>query len=143
MKEINLGDGDETCIGALLQRFNEDISKYSLLPRNRHIVKYYASFVFEGTLFILMELMLSGSVRQYIDRSGPLRPTVMQRYSKQTLCGLTFLHQLKIAHLDLRCCNLLRDQNGRIKITDFGCSKMLGDICTAGGSRLPTSAHHM
>jgi serine/threonine protein kinase len=45
----------------------------------------------------------------------------------QLLHGLKELHSLKIAHRDLKPENVLVSKNGRVKICDFGSSKVIDD----------------
>uniref|UniRef100_A0A1A9WF05 non-specific serine/threonine protein kinase n=1 Tax=Glossina brevipalpis TaxID=37001 RepID=A0A1A9WF05_9MUSC len=47
-----------------------------------------------------------------------------QRYFKQLLSGLQYLHQRGIAHRDLKPENLLLDEHDNIKISDFGMATM-------------------
>lgn len=56
----------------------------------------------------------------------PLEPDVgmpqqeAQRYFKQLMSGVEYLHMRGIAHRDLKPENLLLDDNDNIKISDFG-----------------------
>ncbi len=41
--------------------------------------------------------------------------------------GMIFLYQHNIGHRDIKPANILIDQNNKIKITDFGISRILKD----------------
>ena len=52
----------------------------------------------------------------------------------QALNALTFIHSKCIIHRDIKPSNILIDSNGRVRITDFGLSRLMID------DRLPISS---
>ena len=67
----------------------------------------------------LKELVDASSI-EYIQKHGP-------RMIKEILSGLEFLHDKGILHRDLKPSNVLVDIEGRMKLADFGISRVLND----------------
>lgn len=51
----------------------------------------------------------------------------MRNWVRQILLGLNYLHERDIIHRDIKGANMLVDNKGGIKITDFGISKKVED----------------
>ncbi|XP_036264740.1 cyclin-dependent kinase 7 isoform X7 [Pipistrellus kuhlii] len=60
------------------------------------------------------------------DSSLVLTPSHIKAYMLMTLQGLEYLHQHWILHRDLKPNNLLLDENGVLKLADFGLAKSFG-----------------
>uniref|UniRef100_A0A2K6U5J2 Cyclin-dependent kinase 7 n=1 Tax=Saimiri boliviensis boliviensis TaxID=39432 RepID=A0A2K6U5J2_SAIBB len=60
------------------------------------------------------------------DNSLVLIPSHIKAYMLMTLQGLEYLHQQWILHRDLKPNNLLLDENGVLKLADFGLAKSFG-----------------
>ncbi|KAJ0410716.1 hypothetical protein ATCC90586_008301 [Pythium insidiosum] len=59
--------------------------------------------------------------------------TQIQCYMRQLLCGVAFMHRNKILHRDIKASNLLLNNQGMLKIADFGLSRFWNEInCKAG-----------
>jgi Serine/threonine protein kinase len=72
-----------------------------------------------------MEFVPGGSVRQLLNKFTKLHEKTVQKYTAQLLLGLEYLHSKDIIHRDIKCANLLVDNEGTIKLSDFGASKYI------------------
>lgn len=82
-----------------------------------------------------MELCPNGDMFEYVIKRRHLPERLAQRWFVQLLAGLNHLHQLGVAHRDLKSENLLLDSNFNLKICDFGfCLDMKTFICRQCGS---------
>eukprot|EP00826_Nyctotherus_ovalis_P059266 TRINITY_DN8222_c0_g2_i1.p1 TRINITY_DN8222_c0_g2~~TRINITY_DN8222_c0_g2_i1.p1 ORF type:complete len:310 (-),score=65.62 TRINITY_DN8222_c0_g2_i1:336-1265(-) len=67
--------------------------------------------------------MPGGSVRNLLDKFGPLDEKIIKIYMRQILKGLKYLHSNNIIHNNLKCSNILVANEGTIKISDFAVVK--------------------
>lgn len=93
--------------------------------KNNFIVKLYATFQDEMNLFMLMEYAIGGELFTYLRRAEKFSFPTAQFYIAEIVVALEYLHSFDIVYRDLKPENLLLDQKGHIKITDFGFSKVL------------------
>jgi serine/threonine protein kinase len=93
-----------------------------------NIIKFLGSEVDvkNRKLYIFMEKVSGGSVKDMLETYGPLPEPVMAKYIRQTLHGLVYLHNNHVIHRDLKCGNLLITTEGVVKVSDFGVSKKFG-----------------
>lgn len=97
----------------------------SLLRDLQHpnIVRYLGSNSDETHLNIFLEYVAGGSVATMLVNYGSLPEGLISGFVRQILQGLTFLHSKDIIHRDIKGANILVDNKGSVKISDFGISK--------------------
>jgi len=70
---------------------------------------------------LVMQLAVGGGVRTALDAmSSPPEASEALAWMADTCRGLEFLHLSQILHGNLRCSNLLFDEQRRVKVSDFG-----------------------
>lgn len=79
--------------------------------------------------YIFLEFVPCGELFQMVLKKKNRKLTEKEAsvFFKQILIGLQYIHSLNVAHRDLKPQNILVDQFGRIKICDFGLSKIFDD----------------
>jgi mitogen-activated protein kinase kinase kinase len=88
-----------------------------------HIVSYLGSLIDDTHLNILLEYIPGGSVVGLLSEYGPFEEPMVRSFVRQILLGLDYLHKKAIIHRDIKGGNILLDNKGQVKITDFGISK--------------------
>ncbi|XP_056102023.1 serine/threonine-protein kinase WNK4 [Rhinichthys klamathensis goyatoka] len=108
------------------QRFSEEVEMLKGL-QHPNIVRFYDSWksTVKGHKCVLLvtELMTSGTLKTYLKRFKEMKPKLLQRWSRQILKGLHFLHTRTppIIHRDLKCDNIfITGPTGSVKIGDLG-----------------------
>ncbi|GAU31237.1 hypothetical protein TSUD_149230 [Trifolium subterraneum] len=109
---------------ALLSRFEHD-----------NIVQYYGTEMDESKLYIFIELVTKGSLRNLYQRYT-LRDSQVSAYTRQILHGLKYLHDQNVVHRDIKCANILVHASGSVKLADFGLAKAtkLNDVKSCKGT---------
>ncbi|RKP23046.1 kinase-like domain-containing protein [Syncephalis pseudoplumigaleata] len=90
---------------------------------HENIVRYLGSHRDEQHLNIFLEYVPGGSVASMLVNYGPFQEPLVKSYLRQILLGLEYLHGQGIIHRDIKGGNILVDNRGVIKISDFGVSK--------------------
>ena len=83
-----------------------------------------------NTLYIFTEWVPGGNLQQLQKKFGTLSETVVRKYTAQILTGLNYLHENHVIHRDIKGANILVDDRGTIKLTDFGASKRMSGGAT-------------
>jgi serine/threonine protein kinase len=92
---------------------------------HRFIVRMFKTFQDDHFVFLLMEFVSGGEVFNYIRRAGSLPEEVSRIYAAEIVLALECLHSQGIVYRDLKPENLLLDEMGHIKLTDFGFAKQI------------------
>ncbi|CAM9823632.1 unnamed protein product [Ectocarpus fasciculatus] len=93
-----------------------------------HVVHLYAASTIAPHLCLVVELASEGSLLQYLrSTSEPLAHELQTAFLFDIARGMRFLHKKGILHRDLKAANVLVFANGRLKLCDFGLSKIMAE----------------
>ncbi|KAI1390141.1 uncharacterized protein F4822DRAFT_225221 [Hypoxylon trugodes] len=88
------------------------------------VAKLYWTFSSKDYLYLVMEYLNGGDCASLIKVLGGLPEDWVKKYLGEVVLGVEHLHDRGIIHRDLKPDNLLIDQKGHLKLTDFGLSRM-------------------
>ena len=77
-----------------------------------------------GISFIVMELLESKTLKDYIQAKGPLSSELTLKIAAQIASALEAAHKAHIVHRDIKPQNIILNQNLVAKVTDFGIAKV-------------------
>eukprot|EP00850_Spirogloea_muscicola_P018173 SM000164S02235 [mRNA] locus=s164:61815:66246:+ [translate_table: standard] len=123
----NAGDLDEpvgTAAADILETFQQEVMMLRRI-RHKNVVQFIGACSAWPLLCIVTELMAGGSVRDVLDRRGrgfELGEAV--RILRDTAHGMDFFHKRGMIHRDLKAANLLMNEQGVVKVADFGVARV-------------------
>ena len=103
----------------LLARVRGEVTLHAALDHER-VVRLYDSFEEDGLIVLVLELCGGGELYRRVRREGALGERETARVVRQLVQGLCYLHERGVVHRDLKLSNILLDDEGNVKIADFG-----------------------
>lgn len=124
------------------RRFERECQALGALSWHPNIVVVHdAGRTDQGQPYIAMEYLPGGSLRDRVEREGPLAPTVVADIGVQAASALQAAHDRGLLHRDVKPDNLLIDAMGRVRLADFGIVGNLGTAPTRDGTLSATLLH--
>ncbi|SOV17109.1 RAC-beta serine/threonine protein kinase [Plasmodium sp. gorilla clade G2] len=87
------------------------------------IVKMYYAFQTTQKLYFILEYCPGGELFFHLSKLREFSEETAKFYSSEIILALEYLHELNIIYRDLKPENVLLDELGHIRLTDFGLSK--------------------
>jgi hypothetical protein len=112
-----------------LQRFHEE-ARITARFNHPHIVTVYASGEYQGRPWLALEYLDGETLRERLDR-GPLTVPEALRIGRAIADALAEAHRNDVIHADLKPENVLLPRDGRVRVLDFGLSRLAGTDATA------------
>ncbi|XP_052341803.1 ribosomal protein S6 kinase alpha-1-like isoform X2 [Oncorhynchus keta] len=87
------------------------------------VVKLHYAFQTEGKLYLILDFLRGGDLFTRLSKEVMFTEEDVKFYLAELALGLDHLHSLGIIYRDLKPENILLDEEGHIKLTDFGLCK--------------------
>ncbi|MFH1420334.1 MAG: serine/threonine-protein kinase [Planctomycetota bacterium] len=94
------------------------------------VVSIYEVVEDDGQVFLALELMEGGTLKEYVERYGRIPPRELFRMMIGPTRALALAHRSQIIHRDIKPGNLMFDDHGHLKLMDFG----LADVAQEAAS---------
>ena len=109
---------------------------------HQNVVSIYDRGEWDGNYYIAMEYLDGRSLKEIVQRDGPLAPDYAIDLTVQVLRAARFAHARGIIHRDIKPHNVIVDEEGRAKVTDFGIARAAGaSDMTQTGSIMGTAQY--
>nr|ACQ83509.1 CBL-interacting protein kinase 15 [Sorghum bicolor] len=119
---IKVIDKDKIFKVGLMEQIKREISVMKLV-RHPNIVQLYEVMATKSKIYFVLEYVKGGELFNKIAK-GKLREDPARKYFQQLVSAVDFCHSRGVYHRDLKPENLLVDENGNLKISDFGLSAL-------------------
>lgn len=113
-------------LSAFLERFRRETDAAASLE-HPNIMPVYEYGERGGLAFLVMPYISGGTLRDVMEREGPLDFQSAVNYLEQMAAALDFAHARGVIHRDIKPANMLLTPDGRLLLTDFGLVKILSD----------------
>ncbi|KAG4108704.1 Pkinase-domain-containing protein [Neocallimastix lanati (nom. inval.)] len=90
---------------------------------HENIVRYLGFELTDTSSNVFLEYVSGGSVSSLIAKIGKFEEPLVKSLTSQIASGIQYLHNRSIIHRDIKGANILVDEDGVAKISDFGISK--------------------
>ncbi len=109
---------------AFVERFRREATAAANLS-HPNIVGVYDWGEAEGTYFIVMEYVNGRTLSQVLRADGQFHPDRAADIGADVAAALGFAHRNGVVHRDVKPGNVLVDQNGLVKVADFGIARAI------------------
>ena len=142
--------GRKVALKLLHRRFSEDPGFVERFRREAqaaaglqhpNIVSVYDRGAYDGTYYIAMEYLSGRSLKQLIRQEAPIDPVRAIDITIQILKAARFAHRHGVIHRDLKPHNVIIDDSGHVKVTDFGIARAGASDMTETGSIMGTAQY--
>jgi beta-lactam-binding protein with PASTA domain len=123
-----------------VERFRREASSAAGLS-HPNVVAIFDRGEWDGTYYIAMEYLPGRSLKAIVREGGPMDPASAIEIVIQILRAAKFAHRRGIIHRDLKPHNVILDEEGRAKVTDFGIARAGASDMTLTGSIMGTAQY--
>src|SRR3954452_1035959 len=142
--------GRQVALKLLYRHLSEDVQFVERFRREAfsaaglqhpNIVGIFDRGEWDGTYYIAMEYLEGRTLKQLVRERGAMPPDLASDITIQVLRAARFAHKRGIIHRDFKPHNVILDEEGRAKVTDFGIARAGASDMTETGSIMGTAQY--
>ncbi|ONK61798.1 uncharacterized protein A4U43_C08F33690 [Asparagus officinalis] len=119
---IKMIDKEKVLRVGLIDQIKREISVMRLV-KHPNIIQLYEVMATKAKIYFVMEYVKGGELFNKVSK-GRLKEEVARKYFQQLISAVDYCHSRGVYHRDLKPENLLLDENGNLKVSDFGLSAL-------------------
>ncbi|CAH8336914.1 unnamed protein product [Eruca vesicaria subsp. sativa] len=118
---IKILDRDKVLRHKMVEQLKREISTMKLI-KHPNVVEIIEVMASKTKIYIVLELVNGGELFDKIAQQGKLKEDEARSYFHQLINAVDYCHSRGVYHRDLKPENLILDENGILKVSDFGLS---------------------
>ncbi|XP_068667613.1 CBL-interacting protein kinase 18-like [Aristolochia californica] len=119
---IKVIDKEKVLKVGMTEQIKREISVMRLV-RHPHVVQLYEVMATKSKIYFVMKHVKGGELFNKIAK-GKVKQDLARKYFQQLIGAVDYCHSRGVYHRDLKPENLLLDENGNLKVSDFGLSAL-------------------
>ncbi|GAB2272098.1 CBL-interacting protein kinase 18 [Dionaea muscipula] len=119
---IKIIDKEKVLKVGMMDQIKREISVMRLV-QHPNVVQLYEVMATKTRIYFVMEHVKGGELFNKVAK-GKLKGDVARKYFQQLISAVDYCHSRGVYHRDLKPENLLLDENGNLKVSDFGLSAL-------------------
>ena len=123
-----------------VERFRREASSAAGLS-HPNVVSVFDRGEWDGTYYIAMEYLPGRSLKTIVLEHGAMAPAAAIDTAIEILRAARFAHSRGVIHRDLKPHNVIVDDEGRVRVTDFGIARAGASDMTQTGSIMGTAQY--
>jgi WD40 repeat protein/serine/threonine protein kinase len=111
-----------------------EVERLIRLDKHPHIVSLLDADLEGEVPYYVMDYMEGGSLEQFVDPKRAVEPARAALWMEEMAQALAYVHSKGMIHCDLKPANVLLDEEGHVRLADFGQSRIVTDSSSALGT---------
>ncbi|OIT22655.1 PREDICTED: CBL-interacting protein kinase 2-like [Nicotiana attenuata] len=119
---IKVIDKEKVLKAGLIEQTKREISVMALV-KHPNVLQLYEVMATKSKIYLVIEHAKGGELFKKLTK-GRLKENVARKYFQQLISAVECCHSRDVYHRDLKPENVLLDENGNLKVSDFGLSAL-------------------
>ncbi len=109
----------------ILHKYLEEAKRLSKLNQVQGIVSIRDFFYANNTAYIIMEYIEGISIKEFVEKNGPMSEKVILEMMLPVLNALEQVHDIGLIHRDISPDNIMLTKNNNLVLVDFGSARQV------------------